>query len=711
MASITATFLDDNLGRVRIELVDPIPQVSYQVQRSTDGGESWEAVRGAQNMGTLSVTIVDDYEYTPNHENIYRLLAPSFFDSFQRLYPVGAALVTTGDPASYASTPDAPSLRIVGDITLEADIIPDVWPPLEDSTIVGKYSDSTDQRAYRMDITTTGQLRLTWSSDGTNNFTMLSSIPVPAAIGQRIAVRATLDVDNNNGGRTARFYVTTRITSVYFELGTPQTQSGTTSIHDGDDALMVGSRDSAAPTAPFAGKVFAVRVRDGIGVGSTVVANPDFYTQAPGTTAFNDGVGNAWTVEPAASIDEFAPVDGFDWGTADTGQEWFLGASSPGFALYVENGVGVIEDDVPDGLLAEQISDTIPGSTDSEITWSAIYPDSALDQITEFNVGLRADSFDTFYESQLIFESDNGGGIGGPRDVLIRISKTVAGTYTPISQDIVVGKWSPGISWHVRFRVHGSTLSMRAWQQGSNEPNGFQVSVTDTDIPFGEGVYVRGYKESGNPVTMWFGPMRVDNIPPTVDSIVSVTPMQAGVMLKSMTYPMLNRVLECVDWQELERTSRTAFFDIKGRHEILGVADVGSSASFTLTFITYSKAENRALVALLTYGGLMLLQPPGDDEDIECPTAYSGIPDGYVMVGDSVQSRTVYGKPMWLWTVQFTRVAPSDADGILPTTITWEQLWDMIGPDGTWEDVWSSWETWQEIWLTNGNPLSFGGIA
>jgi hypothetical protein len=56
-------------------------------------------------------------------------------------------------------------------------------------------------------------------------------------------------------------------------------------------------------------------------------------------------------------------------------------------------------------------------------------------------------------------------------------------------------------------------------------------------------------------------------------------------------------------------------------------------------------------------------------------------------------------------------VAQSDAAGILPTTITWVQLWDLIGPEGTWETVWETWQTWQELWSTTGNPLTFGGIV
>src|SRR5687768_14542730 len=168
MATLSAVYLDD-LGRIRLEIVSPDANVTYRIERSTDGGLTWQPVRGAQNMGTLSSTIVDDFEYTPNVENLYRLMAPAFFDSFQRLYPVGAVLVTTGAATSYASTPDIAALDIVGDIDLQADFISDTWPPAADATLVAKYADSTNNRSYRLDILTTGQIRITWSTNGTNN--------------------------------------------------------------------------------------------------------------------------------------------------------------------------------------------------------------------------------------------------------------------------------------------------------------------------------------------------------------------------------------------------------------------------------------------------------------------------------------------------------------------------------------------------------------
>lgn len=704
MATLSATYLDD-LGRIRLEILSPTANVSYRIERSTNGGASWQPVRGAQNMGTLSSTIVDDFEYTPNVENLYRLMAPAFFDSFQRLYPVGAALALVAEDNSLASTPDVAALDIVGDIDLRVDFIADNWPPLADSTVIAKYNDDTNNRSYRLDILADGRARITTSPDGTTPQSHTSTVPVPATIGQRIAVRATLDVNNGSGGRTATFYTASFLTGNWVQLGSPVTIAGTTSLFAGNAPLEIGGRINSDRN-PFAGRVFEAQVRNGIN--GTVVAWPRFINQAPGTVNFVDSATRTWTVHANAEIVEVAPVAGFDWGTADTGQEWNLGSSSSGFSAFVVNGTGVIASETPAGTIMEMETDPVPGIDDAEVTWSAVYPDprELLDTSVEWAIGLRSSGFgNDAYESNLRMRPAANGYV-----VELRINKFIGNVFTLLGS-ATVGTWQRGVPWHIRFRVQGSQLSARAWEQGSAEPSNWEITVTDTSIPTGNRIFARGFKGPTLAYRQHFGPIEVNTVPQGAEATAAVTPVQEGVWLKSITYPLFNRELECVDWQELERSSRTAFFDIKGRHEILGIADVGSSATFSLTFITYSKAENRALVALLTYGGLMLLQPPGDNEDEECPTAYSGTPEGYVMVGDSVQSRTVYGKPMWLWTVEFTRVAPSDAAAILPATITWTQLWDLIGPDGTWQTVWETWETWQELWLTNGNPLTFGEIA
>jgi hypothetical protein len=649
-------------------------------------------------VGTAGVTVVNDYEYTPNMENFYRLVGPSFYDSFARAFPSSGALDTPGTSGNYARTLDTAALDIVGDIDLRTDIIADTWPVASNSTLLGKYNDDTANRAYRLDALTTGAIRLAWSDDGLNVVNVSSTVAVPIDTGDRIALRATLDVNNGAGGRTVTFYTAPTIAGPWTQLGAPVVQAGITSIFSGTANLEVGARADGTRDR-FAGLTFASQVYNGIA--GVLVANPNFAAQAPGTTMFVDSTGKTWNLIGTAAIVTHAPVPGSTWGTADTGHVWALGGSSAGFFVYVDNGVGVIGSSTPTGTVAE-LDTGSTGVVDGELTWSAIYPNSAvlLDASVEWAVGFRTVNWDNTYESNLRFRPSGDGYV-----VELRIGKFVANVFTLLGT-ITLGTWTTGVPWNVRFRIEGDVLSARAWEEGTEEPSGWALTVTDTSFAAAGGVFARGFKGSGIAYEQWFGPIALNAIPTVALATASVTPMQDEVFLKSVQFPSLNWQLDCVDWDQLTRTSRAGLFDIKGRHEILAITDVGSSASFSLTFVTRSKAENRAVVALLTYGGVLLLQPPGDDDSEDCPVAYSGIPAGYVVPGDSVQAHAIHGQPLWSWTVEFTQVAAPDA-AIVGTTLTWQQLWDIIGPDGTWEDVWATWPTWQALWSTTGDSEPF----
>jgi hypothetical protein len=481
MVTLTATYLDD-LGRVRLTAGALVANVSYTLQRSTDAEPTWVDVRGGGNVSTLGVTIVDDYEYDPNVVNHYRLVAPAFYDSFNR------------------------------------------------------------------------------------------------------------------------------------------------------------------------------------------------------TT-----------------------VSALTWGTADTGQVYVNTVAEAGASARVDNGVGIVEDAAPVGNIIEQNVPTDPSAIDAEVTWSSIQPDPALDMQTNYSLGLRSVDGNNYYECQVLFDSEADG-----RDVRLQLSKRVGGVFTGLSGGTLrVGEWTANIPWYAKFRVIGSSLMCRAWPTGSDEPGDWQLFVTDSDLVAGSNLHIRTRKTGGAAYEQWFGPIEVRAIPDIVAATADVTPEESEVWLKSIAYPLFNHRLECVDWDEIAYESRVGLFNVKARHEILAITDVGSSGSFGLTFVTRSAAENRAVLALLTFGGVMLLQPPGDDEDEECPVDYSGIPEGYVVSTTAVKPHSVRGQAIWAWTVAFTEVAASDVNGIIPTTITWDMLWALIGDGGTWEDVWSMWLTWQELWLTQGNIEDF----
>lgn len=699
MATITATYLDD-LGRVRIELIDPVMHVTYRVQRSTDADPTWVDVRGGGAMGTDGVTIVDDFEYTPNVPNHYRLLEPAFYDSFDRAYPSGTTLELTGTSGSYLSTPDVAALDLTGDMEIAADITT-TWGGT-DQGIAGKWTFAGDQRSYLFSILSNGRLRLWRSTDGIATPTLDSSVAVPITSG-RLCVRVTFDVNNGAGGNTATFYTGPSMLGPWTQLGSPDTNTGTTATFSSTAPVEIGSWNGGA-NGLLTGQVHAVQIRSSIG--GTLVANPSMQSQTPGAGSFVDSTGKTWTVNGDAALVTIAPVPGLDWGTADTGQDWNLGGTTSGFGgNYVDNGFGVIRALSGSGRISEMITDQIPGTEDAEVTWSAVYPGSAvtLDAAVEWGLGLRASDTDNTYESNLRFRTEADG-----YNVELRIGKFVADVYTLLGTVTLAGMWFTGIPWHIRFRVNGSTLYARAWAQGQDEPNGWHLVVNDAELTSGEGVYVRGFKSSGVGYEQWFGPIEVTAIPQGVESTVTITPEQAEVWLKSVAYPLFNQQIECTDWDALSYDARVGLFDVKGRHEILAITDVGSSGSFGLTFVTRSAAANRAVLALLTYGGVLYLQPPGDTEE-ECNLDYSGLPEGYVVPTAYVRPHSIRGQAIWVWEVQFTQVAAADQASIIPTLITWQMLWAILGPDGTWEDVWATWPTWQALWLTPGNPLTFGG--
>lgn len=223
---------------------------------------------------------------------------------------------------TYVSTPDAAVLDITGDIDIRADYALLSWRAAQD--LVGKYTSTGNQRSYLLQITSRGNIALTWSTDGTTTGlrAAISTAVVPIPDDHRTAVRATLDVNNGASGWTATFYTSDTISGTWTQLGATVTVSGTTSIFSSTAQLRVGNTDSTTaplesgdpyndftdtlyePTDPPTGVCYAAEVRSGIG--GTVVANPDFRAQSAGSTSFADTTSSprTWTVIGDGDIDD-----------------------------------------------------------------------------------------------------------------------------------------------------------------------------------------------------------------------------------------------------------------------------------------------------------------------------------------------------------------------------------------------------------------------
>lgn len=214
----------------------------------------------------------------------------------------GTAFLDLPDSADdRAATVDHASLDITGDIDVRLEAALDDWKPAATTNLIGKYTTAVgDQRSWYLALTD-GYLFLVWSTAGTSASTasVLSTVRVPFAPETRGAVRVTLDVNNGASGNTATFYTAPTIDGPWTQLGDERITAGTTSIFNSTTPLEVGDLSGLAWTGPV-GRVYAAEVRNGIG--GSVVANPDWTAQSPGTASFVDGAGRTWTLGGNASI-------------------------------------------------------------------------------------------------------------------------------------------------------------------------------------------------------------------------------------------------------------------------------------------------------------------------------------------------------------------------------------------------------------------------
>lgn len=204
--------------------------------------------------------------------------------------------------ASRARTPDAAALDITGDIDVRVEAALISWNRVQITEICNKQQITGDQRSWRLMQASSNKIEFTWSVLGTaaSTITVTSTMSPVVAPGGRIAIRATLDVDNGLGGYTCTLWTAPTIAGPWKILGEPiVTTAGTTSIFNSTSPLDVGDTDGII-LAPPIGKFYAFQLYNGIN--GTLVADADFTGLAVGTTAWTDSVGRSWSLNSAANI-------------------------------------------------------------------------------------------------------------------------------------------------------------------------------------------------------------------------------------------------------------------------------------------------------------------------------------------------------------------------------------------------------------------------
>lgn len=210
-------------------------------------------------------------------------------------------LAATGVNGDYAGTPDASALHITSDLDVAVDATLVTWGVDGASRMLAGRYDATGGRSWLFGLFA-GYLYLRWTTDGTLGTAVEAVAGVALTIppGRRLAVRATLDVDNGASGNTTTFYTAPTAAGPWTVLDTV-THSGTTSIYAGTAPLVTGgSLTGLDGFAGAQGRIHSLTVRSGIG--GTAVANPDFTGQSVGATTFSDGAGRTWTLHGSDAI-------------------------------------------------------------------------------------------------------------------------------------------------------------------------------------------------------------------------------------------------------------------------------------------------------------------------------------------------------------------------------------------------------------------------
>jgi hypothetical protein len=296
----------------------------------------------------------------------------------------GSYLSLPGSLTDRATCPDASALGITGDIDVRIDLTPDSWRSLQ--PLVGKWTITSDERSWVLQLNADGTLTLLWTTAGTLASVLYSAstAPVPVPASGRRAVRVTLDVDNGSAGHTAAFYYADTITGTWLALGDPVVTAGTTSIYDGTGVVEVGSVVDLDAGEPLTGAVNMFELRSGIA--GTVVANPNFMIQTAGDNAFADTASspNTWTMQGDAAIDDrdyrfYGEVPAWPARSDTTGEDVWVPIEAAGILRRLGQGADILDSPmrrvVPmsstpgpaaywpceDGSSATQIASALPG--------------------------------------------------------------------------------------------------------------------------------------------------------------------------------------------------------------------------------------------------------------------------------------------------------------------------------------------------------------
>lgn len=209
------------------------------------------------------------------------------------------------------AAPDNSLMDITGDIDVRVEVRPDDWS--DPQGLAARWA-SGGNLHWQFVIGQDRELWFWWSPDGTAASQVYAheNYSMSFANGERVCLRATLDVDNGDGGWTCRFWwAKTLDADNWTQIGNDISDTGTTSLFNATAPMLLGEvelsllPDSSSGFDRFRGEMYGVQVYDGINDRLAVDLDiaRDGGTAAVGGTTVTDATGFTWTRSGTCSFD------------------------------------------------------------------------------------------------------------------------------------------------------------------------------------------------------------------------------------------------------------------------------------------------------------------------------------------------------------------------------------------------------------------------
>lgn len=391
-------------------------------------------------------------------------------DTGETWIPETSELYLSSTAGSYASTPDNAVLDITGDFDLRADVAAADWTPAGNATLIGKWVNAGNQLSYALLIHSTGVLQVFWTTTGApgSAVSAASTAFIPVANGARLAVRASVDVNNGAGGNTTTFYTAPTIAGPWTQLGNPVTNVGVSSVFSGSAPLEVGSFDNGT-TATFTGSIYAAEVYNSVG---TVVANPNFAAQPSGTTSFVDAAGRTWTINGSNAL--------------------LIGSSA---GLSVHNGMGVMTHSTGAGKTFVRVFANAGSAQQENVIYFSV-PVLPVSGAAYVEMNIRYTDINNRVYAQVSFLNS----ITIIMVIVVNGVVTVVNPTTTALTPVLINNW-----YGFRVKGVGQTFWGKIWNaEAVVEPEGWSVVATNATVTTGNLFWVDTYVQFSNPVPFVF---------------------------------------------------------------------------------------------------------------------------------------------------------------------------------------------------------------